>query len=437
MKNFGTAIKVIALILCSVLIFGGCSFFDFFSVDSLMRAPKLTGENALIQQAFETAVGSNAALLSPVAGDYRSAYILKDIDADDVDEALVFYKPSVASGDVHIHLLDYNGSEWISLADIVGNGTDVYSIEFCKLDADDISELAVVWTVSDSIRSKVMSVYKLSPEDGKNYINTLGTFQISDYMFIDLNLDLQSELFYVYCDTTVYPYQSSAVVMKFDVEDNAVIPVSELNFTSEIAAFVNITSEAKDDNFLFYLDCLSPETTYFTEIICFDAEKSALIVPSFSSKSSAELTGRITQIVSQDINGDSLIEIPVEYDYPNSVYLNTTDAQSQQIKILEWMRYSDYQFKSVGKYFVNNYDGFSISIDALYEQAYIVYDYETRTTQFRLRDIDEENNLLFSIVFNSDAADSISLQSYTIRVTELGKKMDMTQTMIKELIYLN
>ena len=62
--------------------FAGCSVFNVFSVDSLIKAPRLTGENAEIQKAFESAVGKDAVLVRPVSGEYRSAYVLRDYDGD-------------------------------------------------------------------------------------------------------------------------------------------------------------------------------------------------------------------------------------------------------------------------------------------------------------------------------------------------------------------
>ena len=162
MKSIASAVKIIAFVICCTLLFNACAMFDLFSVDELMRTPKLTGENALIQQAFEEAVGNSVSLLSPVSGEYRSAYVLNDIDGDTYDEALVFYKNNQTASDVHMHLLDFDGKEWFSVADVVGNGTDVYSIEFCNLDQGNLLEIAVVWTMPDAARSKNLVIYKIS-----------------------------------------------------------------------------------------------------------------------------------------------------------------------------------------------------------------------------------------------------------------------------------
>ena len=92
MKKLIRAAAAILAVVLTVPMFG-CSVFNVFSVDSLIKAPRLTGDNAEIQKAFESAVGSEVSLVRPVAGEYRSAYVLHDYDGDGVNEAIVFYMP--------------------------------------------------------------------------------------------------------------------------------------------------------------------------------------------------------------------------------------------------------------------------------------------------------------------------------------------------------
>jgi hypothetical protein len=77
MKAMRHGVRIITLIfvLCAALLMTSCSFFQSFTVESLIRPPKLTGENALIEKAFETAVNKDVMLISPIAGDYRNAFV--------------------------------------------------------------------------------------------------------------------------------------------------------------------------------------------------------------------------------------------------------------------------------------------------------------------------------------------------------------------------
>ena len=80
-----------------------------------------------------------------------------------------------------------------------------------------------------------------------------------------------------------------------------------------------------------------------------------------------------------------------------------------------------------------------MSIDSFYEYAYIIYDYETHTTQFRLKNFGEEENLLFSIVFltDTDGENAYKTPTYTVKITQLGDSMDISPSFVKEQIELN
>ncbi len=440
MKNIAFAVKMIAFVFCCIFLFNACAMFDLFSVDELMRTPKLTGENALIQEAFEEAVGTGVSLLNPVSGEYRSAYVLNDIDGDTFNEAIVFYKNKQTSSDVHMHLLDFDGKEWFSVADVVGNGTDIYSIEFCNLDNGNLLEIAVVWTMPDAVRSKNLAIYKISVE--KNIVkklSSLGTVSVYDYLFVDLDFDGLNEMFYIYYDITVNPQHAAARVMEIDVENEIIQPSSELKFKSDVVSFAGLTSDLKDGTYRMYIDCITANSQYFTQIVFFDSEKSTLVSPSFlSAKDCMKKTLRTSNVLSQDVNADHLIEIPVEKDYPSSTSVNLPDGAQAQIKILEWLRLSEKDLQSIGKYYKNTYDGFTMSIDSFYEYSYIIYDYETHTTQFRLKDFNEEENLLFSIVFltDSNGENTYNPPTYTVKITQLGDSMDISPSFVKEQIEL-
>ncbi|MBQ6119424.1 MAG: hypothetical protein IJK98_09340, partial [Clostridia bacterium] len=187
-----------ALVCIGLTVFAGCNIVDFFSTDSLLRAPKLTGQNAALQQAFEQTVGKDVFLVSPLTGAYRSAFILQDCNGDEVEEAFVFYAMNDTENTIHIHLLEFVEGTWRSVADTTGNGSEVYKVEFCSVDRDAAPELAVTWTVSDSKRDKTLSLYKIDFRQGEtgNEFNPLASVQIFDYAMLDIDNDRQNELFY-------------------------------------------------------------------------------------------------------------------------------------------------------------------------------------------------------------------------------------------------
>ena len=88
MKRIGCLFLSCAL----VLSFGGCSQTDFANIDGVMSPPKLTEEQNMIYAALEDSVGKNIRLKYPKTGDYKSAFVMQNIDDEPGEEAIVFYE---------------------------------------------------------------------------------------------------------------------------------------------------------------------------------------------------------------------------------------------------------------------------------------------------------------------------------------------------------
>ena len=75
----------LALALSLVFLFSGCSL-RFTALPNLLRPPKPIGEYSGLQESFEsyvaTATGKNFLLKTPITGDYRSSFIMYDMDND-------------------------------------------------------------------------------------------------------------------------------------------------------------------------------------------------------------------------------------------------------------------------------------------------------------------------------------------------------------------
>ena len=67
-------ISVLFLVVIICCFFSGCNI-NISSVDVLMRPPKLSGENSLLQKTFESTVGDSGSIVmkTPVSGDNRSS----------------------------------------------------------------------------------------------------------------------------------------------------------------------------------------------------------------------------------------------------------------------------------------------------------------------------------------------------------------------------
>ena len=127
-------------------------------VETLLRPPHPTGEQKKIQQALEKYINSEKkgktpdvdfgyVLKYPKSGDYRSAFVLKDLDSDGVEEAIVFYGQSGERSNVYLNLLKKTDEGWQSIYDVEGVSPDIDRIQFGDMNADGISEIFTGWNI--------------------------------------------------------------------------------------------------------------------------------------------------------------------------------------------------------------------------------------------------------------------------------------------------
>ncbi len=81
--------KKIFPLLCVMLLLSSCTGINS-TVTDLMKPPKLTQKQEEIYSALQTAVGTDKITLKyPKSGNYRSAFVFRDIDQDGEEEALL------------------------------------------------------------------------------------------------------------------------------------------------------------------------------------------------------------------------------------------------------------------------------------------------------------------------------------------------------------
>ncbi len=442
-------IKAIVAILLVMLSLSSCSLIEFFSAESLLRPPKLTGENAALQTAFENEVGSDVSLYAPIAGDYRSSYIFFDLNSDGYDEAVVFYSMITNPSVVHMHLLTHRDGQWYSLADITGSGTDVYKIDFCNIDSSHNFEIAVIWSLDDSKKEKTLSFYRVDSIDiyADGNLSSIATIQISDCLFIDIDNDLSGEILYLYYSDASSPYYLSARLIDYNESEKNFVPISEIPFHGDISSILHLEFDKENTDYRFYFECISPDNLIFTELIVYSSDNGALFIPEADGRYISDYTKRPYKYFSTDFNKDGYIDLPFYFESPESYSVSGEDNSPLQLIFTEWNSYFDGEFTSLGKYFVNDIDGFMLKFDELCDNFYIVYDEINKVTQVRLKDSDDENNIVFSVSVSRDSVNEHLLlgdtfltdrnqTDFNITISAKGKSMSFTEAYVKSLIYI-
>lgn len=332
-------------LVCFISALCGCS--GSFSAGDLLASPRLTDEQNEIYNAL-TASAGRVDLRYPHTGEYRSAFVIHNIDDEPTDEAIVFYEQNKtdtakepgaqdgnAVGNLRVSFLDKDeNGDWKATYELPAAGTEVESVAFSKLGSDK-EKLLISYSVLGS-SDKIMSVI-----DYENGVATqLGTVGYSSYIMLD-NLTESGE--YLACFNRDGAKKSANMTV-YGCSDGKTLgmiyPV--LSFGNGVTDFDRITSA----NCLLLgkkmpciaVDYLISENYYGTTVLYYNGSSFATAETTVrygaDTNYSRHVNGYTPKLSSQDIDGDGIIDIPATSPLPG--YENLSFPE--QICAVRWYK---------------------------------------------------------------------------------------------------
>ncbi len=321
-------IRQALLLLASVLMISGCS--AGVSVENLLTPPKLEAEQNEIYQALINSVGTGIKLKYPKGGDYRSAFVLQNIDDEPGNEALVFYESaSVQAGEnaLRLKLLDKNDGKWNAVYDIACVGSEVDSISFAELGAGGINIIVRYSMLGKTEKSFSVINYR----DGVPVELLASSYSCLEV--IDLNADGEDELFCVVPDKV---NETSSAVLYASTE-NGFERLSETALGGGISDYISVTKGMLNErtNALF-LDYSRGSGLYGTDVVYCIGNR--LINPDTAGVDIQEnnisrfTNDYMAEIFCSDIDNDGFVEIPATIPLPGYETL----SRSEQLCAVRW-----------------------------------------------------------------------------------------------------
>lgn len=388
----------VMLLVCVMMC--GCSV----SMDNLLIPPKLTAEQNEIYRELLNSVGS-VKLKYPKSGEYRSAFVLKDIDDEAGIEALVFYESkNVQSGEsaLRMKILDKNNGKWEAVYDLACPGSEVESISFSSLGNSGKVDIIVCYSMFNQTEK---SFVVLNYQD--KIPQVLFTSVYSCLEVFDLNNDGLDELVSVSTDKV----NQVSVAMMFTNGVNGFEKLSETMIFGKAATYTRCTKGRLDkDNPALFLDYTKGNGQSGTDVLyCYD---NALFCPdgwgggSGSVNISRVVNDYMAEIYSMDIDGDGFIEIPATTPLPGY----EISPKGEQLCAVMWYTVKDdlyvpdhYSYYS-GKYrfallFPNRWRGIvsAIANFTTNEIVFVTYDAELgiagseNNELMRIRSVDKDD----------------------------------------------
>ena len=284
-------------------------------IENLIKAPKLVGDFYEITRALELTTNENIKLKYPKSGDYRTAFIMHDIDNDGQNEAIVFYTESNDSSEnIKFSILDKIGNKWSVICSLYTNGIDIDKVIISKLLSVDRKQIIISLIYPDGIH-RTMQVFdfvygKMECICNKEYF--------TNFYVYDIDNDGENEIIAI--DRTYITTPRAQLIKKIKIEHVNEIErldiVSETMLTRGTIKYEKIKMGKLNDQInALFLDIASKEENMYTEVIYGqkDDNLNTLIKNPFYLKDSDKLleyTARSQHIYSRDIDNDSIIEIP-------------------------------------------------------------------------------------------------------------------------------
>lgn len=149
-----------ACALAAMLLLSGCSAVTGSDVESLLRAPQVSGQASAVQRALNSALGVTTTLKYPASGDFLSPFLFGDWDGDGTEEAAVLYTLDASAGNVSIAILEpteENG--WRVTQTAEGLSGEVESVNTAHLRDENSLQILVGYASAQGDRYMVVYLY--------------------------------------------------------------------------------------------------------------------------------------------------------------------------------------------------------------------------------------------------------------------------------------
>lgn len=336
-------IKIIVAAMAFMMAVTGCDFIDP-SVDTLLKPPALSREQEQIEAAMkeDPEVKENITLVYPRTGDYRSAYVIENIDGESTEEALVFYRENTSSAGgnsaIKINVLDQvedakGNRKWVSR--LISNEINASGIE--KVSIVEMEEQYYIiigfdltnGDVNGNTKELKVFSYEETAEQGLQLVNKLSVPCIG-YEVYDLDNDGVQEI--TALSSKMNGDIKSIYGQFYDYrEEMFEKDLVEIAMNSSVTEYSGIyPGFLENGQPVLYLDGVYGKLVG-TEILTVEQNILCSLSPS-GDRGLWELTSRPSDFTVMDLDDDGVYEIPK--------WLNVQQNDSQ-LDLISWSHYDE------------------------------------------------------------------------------------------------
>lgn len=412
----------IGLIFLSVLALIGCVVVTtaFEPLDTLMKPPKLEGENLSIQLAFEENVGKNYILKQPISGNYRSAYSFTDLTCDGENEVIVFYSMGNDLGIVRMNVLDKINGVWTSVADFESVYNNIQEIAFSDLNGDGRKEIIVGWITLPDSYSKLLSVYEFKVNKDTN-IEAIYSSNYSMFKVADIDNDGNHDILSLNQSHMGNSPEYTAFLLKYAKGKLSKISDFPIDKSFSSLAAISFDSSECSSGKKIYIDGYNSEGMLATDCIRWDELNKSFDRCYVDGVSTSVLSSRVSNVLCKDINSDGIVEIPTE---KHLTYIDINNDAERGVNFINWVNFDEDNLNQVAQHLIFTQYGFSYSLpEDLFGKVCVENNPEKGVLTFYSivseEDVRIKDKKLFSIAVKSEI-DLESISELSFHYTEIS-----------------
>ena len=322
-------------LLCTLLCLclAGCSMpGEQVQVEELLRAPKLSGDYGDVQTALNDWLGESAQLKYPMQGDLLSPFLIHDLDGDGQQDAAVLYT-TAQSSNVCVAILQ-KGSDgmWQVRQNVEGLADTVDSVGLAQLQPGDASQLVVGYVAAQG--DHYLAVYSYT--DGE--LSTILEQQYQQYLVEDITGGGSQDLILM---STLEDGGVQIELLTVDKEGSfqqvAVMGLSADRFSGCASVAAGVGADGR--HYLVLDGWTGISGNNLASVLLYFDEDTQQMVPADQISTEKLYTAslrNVPSLVSQDLDGDGIVEIPTQPDEAGLLNM----SQSRRMDFIVWMDYT-------------------------------------------------------------------------------------------------
>ena len=337
-------LRAAALCVAFCLLLTGCSIpmqEETVQVEELLRAPRLAGDYGALQTALNDWLGESAQLKYPMQGDLLSPFLLQDLDGDGRQDAAVLYT-TAQSSNVCIAILQKDDADiWHVRQNVEGLADTVESVGLAQLQPGDATQLVVGYTAAQG--DHYLAVYSYT--DG--VLSTILEQQYQQYLVEDITGGGNQDLILM---STLEDGGVQIELLTVDKEGSfqqvAVMGLSANRFAGCASVAAGVGADGR--HYLVLDGWTGISGNNLASVLLRFDEDTQQMVPADQISTEKLYTAslrNVPSLVSQDLDGDGIVEIPTQPDEAGLLNM----SQSRRMDFIVWMDYtSPHPEKSFG-----------------------------------------------------------------------------------------